>query len=310
MKSVRNAKSQFSVSRLSMIFLLSALLCLTPALPAGTPSTTTAAASPQSLLLPLDPRATFLHAAMSDDPEASDDPFHPTIVDLAQAGLAPGMEIKLTYQIAQAFSYACGAEMPKYDDPMILAVFSGSATLLPPTEDHRLPDALKAGDEVRTGPVGLAAMSQPDDIAEDFQIMPVSGTLIRIPAGATHLFLGLVDSFYKDNCGALTITIEGAQSFDICLQDNASGDTLLFNSFTGDWRFLRCGADGFVHNDTGGRRAIQRRGTTLTLNDAFVSAVVDLAYSRGSATIKNPNIVGGSFQIQDSYTKDNTCGCR
>ena len=173
-----------------------------------------------------------------------------------------------------------------------------------------LPDALKAGDEVRTGPVGLAAMSQPDDIAEDFQIMPVSGTLIRIPAGATHLFLGLVDSFYKDNCGALTITIEGAQSFDICLQDNASGDTLLFNSFTGDWRFLRCGADGFVHNDTGGRRAIQRRGTTLTLNDAFVSAVVDLAYSRGSATIKNPNIVGGSFQIQDSYTKDNTCGCR
>ncbi|MDX2034100.1 MAG: hypothetical protein SF339_25725 [Blastocatellia bacterium] len=309
MKSTRYGQSQFSVSRKITFLFLIALLCLAPALPfVGKPIATAAAQS--SLVFPVDPRATFLHTAMTEDPEVSDDPFNPTIIDLAQAGLAPGAEIKLSYQILQPFSYACGSNMPKYDDPLILAVFSGSAMLLPPQEEHRVPDAIKTGEEVRTGPVGLAAMSQPDDIPEDFQIMPVSGTVIRIPAGATHLFIGIVDSFYKDNCGALNITLERAQTFDVCLQDNASGDTLLFNSFTGDWRFIRCGADGFVHNDTGGRRAIQRRGNTITLNDAFVSAIVDLGYARGSATIRNPNLVGGNFQIQDSYTKDNTCACR
>ncbi len=81
-------------------------------------------------------------------------------------------------------------------------------------------------------------------------------------------------------------------------------------SFTGDYRFIRCGVAGFVYNNTGGRRAIARKGCTITLNDGFVSAVVDVCYNRGSATVKNPNLVGTTFQIQDGYTKDNTCGCR
>ncbi len=265
---------------------------------------------PNTLIVPVDPRATFLHTCMNENPEVSDDPATPTVIDLAQAGLTAGTEIKLTYQVVQPFSYICGADMPKYQDPMFIAVFSRSNNLLPPSENHRIPDAIKIGDdEVRTGPVGMAEASEPDDIAEDFQILPTSGATVRIPEGATHLFLGIVDSFYKDNCGALTVTIERAQTFDILLQDNTSGDMLRINSFTGDYQFTRCGAEGFVRNDTGGRRAISRLGSRITLNDALVSAVVDTASFRGSATIKNPNLIGPNFAIQDSDTRNNTGTC-
>src|SRR5262245_1689085 len=109
-----------------------------------------------NLVVPVDPRATFLHTAMCDNPDLSDDPFTPTVVNLAEAGLTPGTEIKLTYQILQPFSFICGSEMPKYDDPLFIAVFSSSNNLLPPQMARRVPDALKAGDEVRTGPVGIA----------------------------------------------------------------------------------------------------------------------------------------------------------
>src|SRR5262245_19331916 len=37
-----------------------------------------------------------------------------------------------------------------------------------------------------------------------------------------------------------------ATRFDFCLQDDRSGDTLQFNSCTGDYQFTRCGTGGFV----------------------------------------------------------------
>jgi hypothetical protein len=263
-----------------------------------------------AVTVPIDPTATFLHAAITDDEQRSDAPAMPAMVDLTAAGFAPGAEMKLSYQVLQPFSFNCNLPDAKPDDPVLIAVFANSSTLFGPDATTRLSIALKTGDEIRTGPVGLVEVSEPDDIEEDFQIMPVTGTTVRIPAGATHLFLGVADSYYKDNCGQLTVTLEHAQSFDVCLQDDASGDILLFNSFTGDYRFIRCGTDGFVHNDTGGRRAIRRQGCTIALNDALVSAVVDVCNHRGSATVKNPNLIAVSFPIRDSYTKNNTGRCR
>jgi hypothetical protein len=317
MKTTRNqqhsAVSNLSASR-KLSLLLALVLIGTLAASMHVKSRVAAAAGANNnggaFAAPIDPTATFLHAAMNDDPERSDNPATPAIIDLAAAGYAPGAEVKLSYQVLQPFSFNCNLPQPEPREPMLVAVFSASAVLLPPDAAARVPNAIKVGDEIRTGPAGMAEQSEPDDIAEDFQLMPVTGTTVRIPEGATHLFIGVVDSFYKDNCGQLLVTLERPQFFDICLQDNASGDTLLFNSFTGDYRFTRCGAGGFTHNDTGGRRAITRRGCTITLNDALVSAVVDVCHNRGSATVKNPNLIAVSFQIQDSYTKDNTCTCR
>jgi hypothetical protein len=269
-----------------------------------------AATSPSALVVPVDPTASFLHAAISEDPNRCDEPAAPAIVDLAAAGFAPGREIKLSYQVQQPFSFNCNVPEPKHDEPVLIAVFANSPVLLGADAAARLSVALKAGEEIRTGPVGFAEQSEPDDISEDFQIMPLTGTTIRIPDGATHLFIGVADSFYKDNCGQMTVTVEQPQFFDITLQDDATGDLLLFNSFTGDHRFIRCGADGFVHNDTGGRRAITRKGCTITLNDALVSAVVDVCHHRGSATIKNPNVIATTFTIRDSDTRNNTGACR
>ncbi|MGH9847210.1 MAG: hypothetical protein ACREEM_51595 [Blastocatellia bacterium] len=310
----RSEKSNFSVSR-KMTLLLAFVLAGAVAVRMHVKSpvaaaSTMAAANGGALVVPIDATGTFLHTVISYGQGQSDNPAMPTMVDLTAAGFAPGKEMKLSYQVIQPFSFDGNVPEPKYEEPVLIAVFANSSTLYSPNMLVRLSVALKTGDEIRTGPVGLAEQSEPDDIAEDFQIMPVTGTTVRIPEGATHLFLGVADSFYKDNCGQLAVTLEHPQFFDICLQDDASGDTLLFNSFTGDYRFIRCGEDGFTHNDTGGRRAISRKGCTITLNDALVSAVMDVCHHRGSATVKNPNKVAVSFQIRDSYTNDSTGTCR
>lgn len=255
------------------------------------------------------PTGTFLHAVISEDQNTSDDPAHPTIVDLSLAGFQPGDELKLTYQVNQPFCFNTNASPIQYAEPIILAVFSSSSVLLPAQSLRRVPDAIKAGDEVRTGPAGPVDQSEPDDLAEDFQILPATGTTIRIPDGATHLFLGVADSFYKDNAGELSITIERARFFDVCLQDDATGDTLLFNSNTGDYRFIHCGPEGFVVNQNGVRHTVSRKNSQVTLNDFYVSAVLDTLINRGSATIRVPDYAV-AFTLRDSNTRDNTCTCR
>jgi hypothetical protein len=255
------------------------------------------------------PCATFLHTITADTVEASDNPDYPVIIDLSQAGYRPGEEMKLTYHVQEPFTFRRDAYPVKYEEPMVLGVFSSSGVLLPPQEFRRVPDAVKTGDDFRTGPVGNADSSEPDDLIEDFQILPATGTIIRIPEGATHLFLGVADSFYKDNGGQITVAIERVGFYDVCLQDDTSGDLLLFNTNTGDFKFIRCGTDGFVIEKPGLKHTISRKRCQVTLNDTTVSAVLDPCESRGSATIRTPGY-GAVFVIRDSNTKDNTCACR
>jgi hypothetical protein len=97
--------------------------------------------------------------------------------------------------------------------------------------------------------------------------------------------------------------------FDVCLQDDRSGDLLVFNSLTGDYRFTRCGTGGFTIT---GKGMITRVGCIMTLTDARVSATLDRCViapqNRGRASVKlNP--VAPAFLINDSNTLDNTCKC-
>jgi hypothetical protein len=153
------------------------------------------------LMVSVDPKATYLHATC-------DSPALPTIVDLAAFGLAPGDGLKLSYGVAPpGFSfYGCGGPFVGAEDTSILGVFSSSSTLLPPSAHPRVPGALEAGTDVSTGPTFFC--NELNDIPQDFRIFPPSGFTIQIPAGATHLFLGVDDNYWADNCGNIKVTFE------------------------------------------------------------------------------------------------------
>jgi uncharacterized delta-60 repeat protein len=99
-----------------------------------------------------------------------------------------------------------------------------------------------------------------------------------------------------------------SSSFDICIQDDSSGNIFQFNSTTGAYQFTRCNG-GLV---LGGAGTITRRGGIITLQhnstDRRVSATVDTNANRGSASIQVFSL-GTSFTITDRNTLNNTCAC-
>ena len=143
--------------------------------------------------LPLESHRTFLRHV---DPRAAD----AVPIELAALGIQPGDVI----QITRLGFYRNGAP-PVFSDNVsgLMAVFSASATLLPPTAAERVVDAIETGADFispATCPGGVAT-----DIAEDFQVSPVfngppaSATIVQVPAGATHLFVAAIDCHYGDN---------------------------------------------------------------------------------------------------------------
>jgi hypothetical protein len=100
------------------------------------------------------------------------------------------------------------------------------------------------------------------------------------------------------------------QNFDVCLQDERSGDLLRFNSRTGDYLFARCGAGGFTLS---GRGSISRAGCSLRLSDPRVFVTLNDCnfgpVSSGNAIVRS-NVFGPTFLISDSNLNDNDCVCR
>ncbi len=100
------------------------------------------------------------------------------------------------------------------------------------------------------------------------------------------------------------------QSFDVCLQDDRSGDLLRFNSRTGDYLFARCGAGGFTFS---GRGSVRRIGCSLALSDPRVFVTINdcnFGHVRSGDAIVRSNILGPTFLINDSNLNDNDCVCR
>ena len=124
------------------------------------------------------------------------------------------------------------------------------------------------------------------------------------PLGTTTVTITATDAANQSVSCSFKVTV-----FDVCLQDDASGDVLFFNSFTGDYKFIRCGVGGFTAT---GKGKITRVGCLIKLDDAKVHATLDRCIiaplNRGSATFK-PNPIAPVFLINDSNTKDNTCMC-
>lgn len=132
---------------------------------------------------------------------------------------------------------------------------------------------------------------------------PASGSTFS--RGATTVSCTATDTSGNQSSCSFTVTL-----YDVSIQDDASGDTLLFNSITGDYVFYRCGSAGFTLS---GRGTITRQGCLVNLGgDPRVSATLDSCViapaNRGSAVIK-PNPIGGWFYLTDSNTTNNSPPC-
>lgn len=129
-----------------------------------------------------------------------------------------------------------------------------------------------------------------------------SGTCF--PLGVTTVTSTETDSAGNKATASFKVTV-----WDISLQDDNSGDLLLFNSYTGDYSFSKCAGGATLT----GKAIVSRVDCQTTLSDAKVSAIFERClYSplgRGRAAIRLTPL-GTLFTINDSNTADNTTVCR
>jgi len=97
-------------------------------------------------------------------------------------------------------------------------------------------------------------------------------------------------------------------SFDLCIQDESSGDTLQVSSITGDYQFVSCR----TRTTIGGTGVVTRQGSILTLqhfsSDRRVLARIDGGVNRATASIQMFSL-GTTFGIMDRNTTNNICAC-
>ncbi len=138
---------------------------------------------------PLHPRGTFLRANQ-------DSVVAPAINTLESLGIAPGDLVRI--QILGHYQYDSN---PANITRSTVGVFSSSATLLASNLLERVPDAIDAGLDFLSAPTFHGGL--PTDIPEDFRLGDTPGMMdhadVIVPAGATHLFIGVHDSLHEDN---------------------------------------------------------------------------------------------------------------
>ncbi|HQR34489.1 MAG TPA: choice-of-anchor D domain-containing protein [Blastocatellia bacterium] len=129
-----------------------------------------------------------------------------------------------------------------------------------------------------------------------------SGT--SFPLGTTTVTITATDAAMNSVSCSFKVTV-----FDVCMQDDVNGDILRFNSFTGDYQFIRCGPSGFT---VMGKAKVTRTICLVTLEDAKLTATLDRCIiapqNRGSVRFK-PNPIAPVFMINDSNITNNTCVC-
>jgi N-acetylneuraminic acid mutarotase len=122
----------------------------------------------------------------------------------------------------------------------------------------------------------ISADSRPDQLV----CSPPPGS--RFPLGTTVVNCSVTNVHGLSASTRFALTL-----WDVCLRDDESGDTLLFNSLNGDYALRRCGERIFTLT---GRGRIEREQCETRLTDGKVSASFDRCpiapKNRGQATIK------------------------
>ncbi len=112
----------------------------------------------------------------------------------------------------------------------------------------------------------------------------------------------------NDGAGETRVTRILNPAYDLCLQDDRSGDVLRINSRTGAYLFVRCGGGALA-----GRGLLQRDSCALRVTDARVQvAIEDCSFGgvRGARALVRPTPLGATFVLNDANIADNACGCR
>jgi hypothetical protein len=170
------------------------------------------------------------------------------------------------------------------------------------------------GDSLRNGPAPGTTIANPNPssplfsaaLAVEFSAEVGGSTGGFTLAAADHATIKNGTSVTLSNGRGQIIRVPSADFFDVCLQDDRTGETLRFNSATGDYSFASC-SSGFTLT---GRARVEREGCFVTLRDARVSATLERCViaprNRGSTTIRRTPF-GSVFLINDSDTTNNTC---
>ncbi len=151
----------------------------------------------------------------------------PAIVDLQQNGFTENDKIMISYsaKVYDAGAWGSYSNVWEYETGRMIALFSTTPDLDPIGELDRVPGAINFGEDTATDPTYwpqnwedtanklagkgiILDRGGQTDIPEDFLITPYSGMWLQIPRNARYLFLCLNDSYYPDNTGSVTVTIE------------------------------------------------------------------------------------------------------
>jgi trimeric autotransporter adhesin len=127
---------------------------------------------------------------------------------------------------------------------------------------------------------------------------------VNLGTGAATLIGGIA---LREQVNGIAIGGVSRRGFDVCLQDDRTGDSLQFDSCTGDFQFTKCGAGALVLT---GRGSTSFQGNLLTMRGDNIYAMFNVnpnsSLRSGTALVKS----GRLFVINDRDTSDNTCGCR
>jgi hypothetical protein len=131
---------------------------------------------------------------------------------------------------------------------------------------------------------------------------PPSGS--SFPVGITTVACAAQDAFGRTASCSFMVSV-----YDLQLQDDSSGDALRINSTTGDYHFIRCGANGLSLT---GRGAVSKRGCLIALQqtapDRRMQAQVDTCIKKGNASLQLLS-AGVTFTIADRNTTNNSSSC-
>src|SRR5215475_11439062 len=112
----------------------------------------------------------------------------------------------------------------------------------------------------------------------------------------------------KEVINGIAIGGVSRRGFDVCLQDDRSGDSLQFDTCTGDYQFSKGGAGAFILT---GRGITSLQGNVVTLRgDKNVFAIANV---NPGATLRSGTALvraGRLFVINDKDTTNNACGGR
>jgi hypothetical protein len=101
----------------------------------------------------------------------------------------------------------------------------------------------------------------------------------------------------------------GGPIYDICIQDDDSGDSLEFNSVTGAFTIVSCGTGATVSGLGTVRQAGGCKLRLTSIGALQVKATVNRCRSDAKATVRD-TAAGTTTRIVDRNLLDDTCGCK